>query len=455
MKNAVRFAAALASVCLSLLCQEAYAKPKSEDQAGVQELLKRLEPLEKTVKTQQAVLEEQKKKIAEQEKELKLYREKLEAMDSSSAKAVKAKDAKTADKAAEKTGSAKPYASEADAVKKTEKGKTVSSDRAESSGTPISSPKKEEERPQLDVLPDYGGVLTRKGTLMYENSLEYTNTTNNIFTFNGVKIAEVVLIGQIEATSARRQVVQDSSRFRLGITDRLEADIRLPFSYRNDSESRTSGSSTSRNTIEGSGIGDLDMGVAYQLNRGTGGWPYFVGNIRYKSDTGEGPYDVEYDSNNIAKSLPTGTGYKTAEGSLTVIKVTDPAVLFGNVGYVHSFGEDIGKTFNTTRIDRVSPGSAINASTGMGFSINQETSFTLGYKHSYVFPTRQYATNMNDGSAVESRSDTLNVGALLVGTSYRFSPVVSLNFTTEIGATRDAPDVMVGLRVPVRLGQLF
>ncbi len=180
-----------------------------------------------------------------------------------------------------------------------------------------------------------------------------------------------------------------------------------------------------------------------------------MGNLRYKSDTGEGPYDIEYDADNIAKTLPTGSGFQSVEGSVTVIKVTDPAVLFGNLGYVHSLSEDVDKDYNTTRILNVSPGDVINASGGLGFSINQETSFSLGYKHSYVFPTYQDAINTTNGDFIKSRSDTLQVGSFMVGTSYRLSPVVSLNFTTEVGATRDAPDVHVGLRIPVRLGQLF
>jgi len=420
------------------------AEAKSET-SSVDQLLKRLEPLEQMLQSQQAMLDDQKRKIAEQEQELKQYRAKLDAMDSAPARTKTAKSAATAETT--------PYPGESGNQKKSGKAETSV---AESSGTSITAPKKEKEaRPELDVLPSYGGVLTPKGTMMYENSMEYTNTTSNIFTFNGVQVAEVVLIGEIEASSARRQVVQDSSRFRLGITDRLEADVRVPYTYRNDAETRSGTGGTTRTAIEGNGFGDVDFGLAYQFNRGAGGWPYFVGNLRYKSDTGEGPYDIEYDADNIAKTLPTGSGFQSVEGSVTVIKVTDPAVLFGNLGYVHSFGEDIDKEYNTTRILNVSPGDVINASGGLGFSINQETSFSLGYKHSYVFPTYQDAINTTNGDFIKSRSDTLQVGSFMVGTSYRLSPVVSLNFTTEVGATRDAPDVHVGLRIPVRLGQLF
>lgn len=451
MKVFLRFLAVTTAIvaCLSFP-NFAEAKTSASD-SDLQKLLSRLEPLEQKLQSQQMTLDEQKKKIAEQDKELQLYREKLEALEGSSVKGKKRKTIEASE--------TKPYPDEVSSGKKdTKKSKVVSavSEPSESSGTSITAPKKEEEaRPQLDVLPSDGGVLTPKGTLMYENNMEYTNTTTNVFSFNGVQVAEVVLVGEIEASSARRQVVQDSSRLRLGITDRLEADIRVPYSYRNDAETRTTDSGSSRTVIEGNGFGDVDFGLAYQINRGIGGWPYFVGNLRFKTDTGDGPFDVAYDENNIAKSLPSGTGFSSLEGSMTMIKVSDPAVLFSNLGYVRTFGETIDKTYNTTRIDKVSPGDVINASAGMGFSINQETSFSLGYKHSYVFPTYQHAVNTGTGAFVNSKSDTQHVGALMFGTSYRLSPIVSLNLTTEVGATRDAPDVHVGLRIPVRLGQIF
>lgn len=454
--------AVLSALALSLfLSAPSYSSfAQSNDSSDMQQVMDRLSALEKLVKSQQQTLDDQKKKIAVQEKELKTYK-KAENDGETTAKEKKHHKSKNAQAKASSnqpmaaaSAAVAPKAASQPAPQTAETGTKTAS----ASGTSITAPPEtqEKQRPQINVLPDAGGVLTPKGVLMYENSLEYTNTTNNVFTFDGVQVSSVVLVGNINATSARRQLMQDSSRFRMGLTDRLEADVRVPYVYRNDQTTSTIvGGSSNSNRIEGHDIGDIDMGLAYQINQGREGWPFFVANLRYKSDTGTGPYDVAYDNNNIALSLPTGTGFHSAETSLTVIKVTDPAVLFANLGYVHSFGRDIDKTFNTTRILDVTPGSAINFSGGLGFSINQDTSFTLGYKHSYVFGTEQTAMDTGSGSVVKTKTNDLNVGALLIGASYRVTPQTNVNFTVEVGATRDAPDVHIGLRVPFELAQFY
>jgi len=36
----------------------------------------------------------------------------------------------------------------------------------------------------------------------------------------------------------------------------------------------------------------VEVGAHYQINHGQDGWPYFIGNLRYKSNTGKGPFEV-------------------------------------------------------------------------------------------------------------------------------------------------------------------
>lgn len=451
-KTIVLFASILA------LSASGYTAPTWAADASpeMQQILDRLGPLENLVKDQQKTLEAQKKKLATQQQELDVYKKKLAALTSKDSQAITpAPQSKTA---APAQPTAQPVHTAAIAPQQaTVQAAEQAPASAPAQTTSITAPPEEEKtRPQINVLPDAGGILTPKGTLMYENSLEYTNTTSNVFTFDGVQVSSVVLVGNISATSARRQVVQDSSRFRMGLTDRLEADVRVPYVYRNDMSTTSQvGGGTTTSRVEGHDIGDVDMGLAYQLNNPREGWPYFIANMRYKSNTGTGPYDINYDANNIAQSLPTGTGFHSAEGSLTVIKVSDPAVLFTNFGYVHNFGADIDKNYNTTRVLSVDPGDAVNFSAGLGFSINQDTSFTLGYKHSYVFGTEQSAMDLGSGRLVDSKTADQNVGALLVGTSYRLTPKTNLNFTVEVGATRDAPDVHLALRLPFEIADFY
>ncbi|MDX9690329.1 MAG: transporter [Proteobacteria bacterium] len=444
--KSLRFVLAASALSLVLAVTPSFAAEAPTDVSTMKASLKKQAAL---LAKQEKALAEQREKLSAQEKEMAAQRTKLDEL----AKMVEASVRPASDlelKASVGTG-AGPDA------KSSQKTDVKVSEPAVAATSIVAPPKEEEKRPEVAVLPDVGGVLTPKGVLMYENSLEYVNTTNNIFTFNGVQVAEVVFIGSANATTAKRQIVQDSNRFRLGLTNRLEADIRVPYVYRSDttSETNTSTGVTTRNRIEGNGLGDIDAGASYQFNAGKDGWPFLVGNVRYKANNADGPFDVPYDSDNVATELPTGTGFHSAEASLTAIKVSDPAVLFTNLGYVYNMDSDVNKTFGNTRIGNVDPGDAINISAGMGFSINPETSFTLGYKHSYVFETTQDNQDVGTGALSTSRSDTASVGAFMVGASYRFNPITSLNMNVEVGATREAPDVRVGLRVPVRLGTLF
>lgn len=78
----------------------------------------------------------------------------------------------------------------------------------------------------------------------------------------------------------------------------------------------------------------------------------------------------------------------------------------------------------------------------MGLAINERTSFSIGYQHSFVMETSQEI----DGTTVDS--DSFDVGALNLGFSYALSDRTSVNLSTQIGVTEDAPDVVLTLRVP-------
>lgn len=470
----------LAPLFLFVFLSVAPASASAADSVDVGDLKKLLIKQDSIIKKQQRVLSEQSKKLASQQKEINENKNKLDEIIKNMGVNIKVADASDKDQTAvnaQAKASDEEMSNIVGAGKKSSKSKeeeTASSSSSTASKaanpvvtvkapqdrpmavTSITAPaKKEEARPEIAVLPDSGGVLTPKGTLTYENSLEYVNTTNNLYTFNGVQVAEVVFIGVTSATTAKRQIVQDSNRFRLGLTNNLEADVRIPYVYRNDTTTETSGGTTTRRRLEGNGLGDVDGGLAYQINKGQDEWPFFVANLRYKANNADGPFDVSYDSNNVATKLPTGTGFNSVEGSLTAIKVTDPAVLFGNLGYVANLNRTFNKDFGDTRVLEVEPGDAINFSAGMGFSINPETSFTLGYKHSYVFETTQHNKKISTGALIDSESDSSSIGALMTGVSYRINPIVSINMNAEVGATREAPDVRVGLRVPVRLGTVY
>ncbi len=310
-------------------------------------------------------------------------------------------------------------------------------------GPVAEAPKKE--RVDVDLLADVGGVLTPEGTFVVEPSLEYTHSSVKRFVFQGVEIVDAVLVGLIEATEADRDTVTAAMAGRYGITDRLEVDFRVPWVYRSDRVTNTviQTSVASTSNLEANDLGDVEFGAHYQLNRGLSGWPYLVGNVRVKAPTGTGPYDVARDSTGIETELATGSGFWGVEPSVTFIYPTDPAVLFGNIGYLWNMKDDVNKTVGSSYIGSVDPGDSISASFGIAVSLNESTSFSLGYQHDYVMGTE---TEIN-GRLVDS--DSLQVGSLLFGVTQTLSDSVSLNLNVAVGATEDAPDARVTLRVPV------
>src|SRR3546814_7397357 len=108
--------------------------------------------------------------------------------------------------------------------------------------------------------------------------------------------------------------------------------------------------------VDGDGIGDVELALHYQINSGLDDWPIFIGNLRYKSPSGEGPFDVDRDANGLESELATGSGFHGIEPSVTILYPNDPAVFFANFGYFFHLPEDVDKHFNDQTIDRNSVG---------------------------------------------------------------------------------------------------
>ncbi|HET8700130.1 MAG TPA: hypothetical protein VFL97_00475, partial [Nitrococcus sp.] len=68
--------------------------------------------------------------------------------------------------------------------------------------------------PQVAAISDVGGVLTPKGTLVIEPSIQVSTSQVNQFNFNGVTILDTLLIGLINAEDTDRDLVEAALSFR-------------------------------------------------------------------------------------------------------------------------------------------------------------------------------------------------------------------------------------------------
>ncbi|WP_428408261.1 LysM peptidoglycan-binding domain-containing protein [Hyphococcus sp.] len=367
-------------------------------------------------------------------------------------------------------------------------------------------PEEEDERPYLAIAADIGGILTPAGTMFVEPAIDYTVASDNRFFFQGIEIIDAVLIGAIEATDTDRRAVTESLAVKYGITSRLEVDARVPYVSRTDRISGVAiddGTTTIRD-LDGSGLGDIDFGLHYQLTNG-GKWPYVIANLRAKAPTGTGPFDVMRDPDNgIETELATGSGFWTIEPSLTFILASDPASIFANVGYqfnrsvspniiltdtattINELPTDaafgVQEEFRTTLLE-FDAGDAIRTSIGLGLSLNERLSMNFGYDQSFflrsknateVFQIVAQRMQVTDGmgnttsvivrddddrpvllpaetTVVFSESPATTVGSFLFGASYAVNDRLRINLNGAIGATDEAPDARVSLRAQYRL----
>ena len=313
---------------------------------------------------------------------------------------------------------------------------------------PVGEAPQQDEQPQvIQSLPEGLAVLTPAQHFTLTPSIEYTQTTNDRLVFRGVIIVPGINLGQVDASTDSRNIASGVVNLRYGITSRLEAEVRLPFTWSDDRATILSqgpnSSATQSIYLKDSGIGDVEFGARYQINSGNDDWPVFVANARYKTDTGMGPFDVQRDAAGVAEQIALGSGFSAISGGFSMLKISDPAVLFASVGYIYSIPKTINQNIGNVLVGRVEPGDSINTNFGFGFAVNPEFSFSLGYGHSYIFPQWTML------GSTKQVSDSLQVGAMTLGLAYRLNSRMSLNTNFEFGMTQSAPDVRAVFSLPI------
>ncbi len=317
------------------------------------------------------------------------------------------------------------------------------------------------------VSPDVGGVLTPKGRVVVEPSLQYSYSKSQRTAIAGYTVSGL-LIGVADIRDVKRETETVALTGRYGITDRFEVEAKVPYMRRDDtSQTRNVFNPSATDTFfdaDGMDIGDIEVAGHYQINNGQKGWPFLIGNLRLKTDTGTSPFEMPVDADYfLPTKLNTGTGFWSIQPSLTAIFPTDPAVFYANVSYLWDIERDVEtriiplrqrdgdgkiirdekgniKYIRTKTGGSIDPGDAIGFSFGTSLAYNEKASFSLGYSHTIYFKTEQNGERL-DGT-------NFDVGQFTFGLNYAFTPKTSANLAVAIGATRDAPDVQMTLRIP-------
>lgn len=322
------------------------------------------------------------------------------------------------------------------------------------------APKRETRPPEVARIFAEPTALTRGGDFVFEPSLQTSYWASDRVALVGYTVIPAILVGLVDIRRVRTTSEVAAFTARFGIGNRFEFEARAPYLYTSsDTVSREILTGSSQDNVfsaEGKGLGDVDATMRFQFNKGDYSKPFWIGWLRYRWDTGKDPFEVVTDcvtrcvanttGTGLPLEMPTGTGFNAAQAGLTWLFASDPAVFFGGVSYLHNFPRDnLSRTLllgEKESLGEVAPGDIIGFNVGMGLSLNEKASFSIGYDQSIIGRTQQNGVDV-PGSV------RTTLGNLLLGVSYRYNDTSTLNLSVGIGVTRDTPDVSFTLRAPI------
>ena len=345
----------------------------------------------------------------------------------------------------------------------TPSGATVAQAQQQQAQQPVGrAPEQKEETAPVAQIFDQPGVLTPPGTYILEPSLQYSYSANNRVALVGYTVIPALTIGLIDVREVKRNTWTAALTARTGLTNRLEVETKIPYVYRtDDSISRplaTPGSNDMVFNTDGQDLGDIEFSARYQLNVARADEPIYIASLRFKTRTGSDQFDTTtvsipgFQGLGLLKDLPTGSGFYSLQPGITFLFPSDPVIFFGGVNYQYSFKrndielkQDDGQgNITVSTLDSVQPGGVFGFNFGMGLALNNRSSFSVGYDHASV--ARSKINGEDDPLGVR-----VQLGTLMFGYAYRFSPQRSLNVSLGVGVTRDTPDLTLTVRLPMTL----
>ena len=329
-------------------------------------------------------------------------------------------------------------------------------------------PESAERPPEVAQIFDQPGVLTPRGRLVLEPSLQFGYSSNDRVALVGYTVIPAILIGLIDVRQVKTTSLTAALAARYGLSRRLELEVKAPFSYiSSDTVSREIFTGSAQDSVfqaDGKGVGDIELTARYQLNQGGVDKPFYVLWLRYKTRTGRDLFEVVTDcvtrcvanatGTGLPLDLPTGSGFAALQPGVTWLYASDPVVFFGSLSYLHNFERDnVSRTVlsgapegfpqtTTELLGTVDAGDIIGFNFGMGLALNERAAVSFGYDQSIVDRTKQNGEDAPGAVRVV-------LGTLVLGGSYRLSERTSLNVALGVGVTRDTPDVSLAVRVPV------
>ncbi len=311
-----------------------------------------------------------------------------------------------------------------------------------------------------DVLQQEHAVFDRKFTL--ENSLTYARYDRKQLTLNGFLALDAIFLGNIAIENVESDTLTYNLAARYGISPRWTLNLDVPYLARRTTYQKGgaggSAAATAEQKVSGNHIGDATLSVNYRMFTETLHRPDTVLTFGVTAPTGRAPYGIDWrvlerDNDKfirfaVPSQQPTGNGMWTANVGMSMVKTLDPAILFGSVGFGHSWANQFGDLDNnpdTVNPGRVQLGNVYTLGGGVAFAFNERSSLSLSFNDRINAKARVKPRNSSWGSVIGSdgHAATFNVGV-----TYAMSEHSTLVSVLGVGLTPDAPDMTLSFKLP-------
>ena len=283
-------------------------------------------------------------------------------------------------------------------------------------------PEEEKNKSTEDILSAVGNqyVLLKKGVIGLQYSLNYAYYSS-----------DVVSSSTIESRSNHN--LTNSIILQYGLLNNFTMYANVPFDYKYNAV----GTSSSQ---ESTNFGDISLGIQIQPFKAGGYLPTTILSLSVSIPTGTSPYAID-----TTNSQATGAGVYSISGGVSLSKVLDPLVAFGNLTYTYNLPESgLNATWPSGGfVNEVDLGSSIGWAFGFGYALSYQASLNMSAQFTYIFNSKYH---LNDGTADETGS-TLSA-MFNIGTGWRLSATRSINVSVGIGMTVNDPDVSLTFTVP-------
>lgn len=314
-----------------------------------------------------------------------------------------------------------------------------------------------------DVKQQQSALFNRRLTL--ENSLTYARYDRKQLTLNGFLALDAIFLGNIAIENVESDSLTYNFAARWGVNPKLTLNLDVPYIARKTIYQKGgaggSAAAVAQEETHGAGIGDITASANYRLFQEGPRRPETVMTVGITAPTGREPYGldwkvIERDDDDFIRfavpaEQPTGNGLWQASVGLSAVKTADPAILFGNIGYIRSFKRsfaDIDSNPDTVNPGQVELGDSYYFGAGVAFAFNERTSLSISFSDKL---SARASTRYKGGQWVKVIGSDANAGTLNFGVTYALTPRTTLVSMLGIGLTPDAPDFSLAFKVPYML----